>query len=612
MTLHVVKKMSRGLRPGTAALLAAVLLTACANPEGKPVSTARKQPNILVIVADDMGYSDLGAYGSEIATPFMDALVQDGRALTSFYSGAFCAPTRAMLMSGVDHHRVGLGSMAEISLAMVRDKVAPFGTDFGLDDMPQGYAGHLSSRALSLPEVFRDNGYHSYMAGKWHLAYRLATPQPPNHMSPLRFEPSAFPNAKGFERSFALLDGAGSHFAPRPGKPTRYDGTTYTEDDVAFPASRLPVDFYSTKTFTDKMLSFLEGGKRDDKPFFAYLAYTAPHWPLQAPDEDIARYSGRYDEGYDVIAAGRLAKMKQLGIVPAGLVPNPGLASVAEGGRGKKRWSELSAQERVSQARRMEVYAAMVSNMDRHIGRVIQHLKDSGEYDNTAIVFMSDNGADPGRSLPDRHADDSLANMGRAGSTMSYGERWTAVSSTPFRLWKGRTGAEGAVSVPAIVKLPRQSNGLTPMTAPMYVTDLFPTLLDIAGIELPRRRYKGREIESPEGLSFRSALQSDRSTPTGPALRTAMAGELLGMRYVRMGHWKLSMATDPGEPVKRTADMAWRLFDMEKDRGETTDLSAQHPELVKGLRAEWERYVAENQVIVTATTPPVPRDEQAP
>jgi arylsulfatase len=350
-----------------------------------------RQPNILLIVADDMGYSDIGAFGSEIPTPNIDALVREGRVLTRFYTAPACSPTRGMLMSGADSHRVGFGAMENNVTAFIGARNAPFGVDFSYDTVPDGYAGHLTNKALSMPQMFRDAGYHTYMAGKWHLAYEF-TSTPTGGAS--RFRPADFPNKKGFERSFAMLDGAGAHFAPIPGSPTRYDNTTYTDDDVAFPAASLPADFYSTKTYTDKLISYIESNRADGKPFFAYAAYTSPHWPLQAPDEDIAAQKGRYDEGYDIIRYRRVEKLKQLGVLPQGFIDNPGLASVAQGGTGKKQWSELTPAERALQARAMEVYAAMVSNLDGHIGRLVQYLRDTGQYENTLIFFMSDNGSD--------------------------------------------------------------------------------------------------------------------------------------------------------------------------------------------------------------------------
>jgi arylsulfatase A-like enzyme len=617
------RRRHRRLRAWTLAM-GALALVACNSGSDSPSDEAgegrariaaahQQRPNILVIVADDLGYSDLGAFGGEIATPHLDALAGEGRVLTNYQVGAFCSPTRAMLMSGADHHRVGLGTLAEITTTLIAAKNAPFGVDFGYDNVPAGYVGHLNDNALSMAELLRDAGYHTYMAGKWHLAYEFATPTPARPAA-LRFRPAAYPQAKGFERSYALLNGAGAHFAPRPGKPTRYDATTYTEDDVAFPASALPADFFSTKTFTDKLIAYIDSNRADGKPFFAYAAYTAPHWPLQAPDADIAAQRGKYDEGYEVIRERRIQRMKALGIVPAGFVDNPGLASVAQGGLGKKRWAELSTDEKAVQARAMEVYAAMVSNMDAHIGRLIQHLKDTGAYDNTLIFFMSDNGADDGSAMfpADPWADNSLANIGRVGSTVSYGERWAEVGSAPFRLWKSHAGAEGATSAPAVVKMPRQPKGQSPIAALVHVTDLLPTVLDLAAIPLPGSQYAGRSVHPATGVSLRTELQKYGTVKQVRPAGSVFAGELLGMRYVTKDNWKISLVIPPGEEPASFADVPWRLFDLATDRGETLDLAASRPEKVAELLAEWDAYVANNGVLLTLAPRPAGRDEAAP
>jgi arylsulfatase A-like enzyme len=572
-------------------------------PNGEASAQATKQPNIVLIVADDMGYSDIGAFGSEIATPNIDALANAGRVLTNFYTAPSCSPTRGMLISGADSHRVGLAQLENQTTALINAKNAPFGVDFGFGNVPDGYGGHLLDSALSMPQLLRDGGYHTYMAGKWHLAYEfVATPTGGGSV----FKPSAFPNKKGFERSFALLNGAGAHFAPVPGAPpTIYDNTTYTDDDVPFPAAKLPADFYSTKAYTDKLISYIESNRSDGKPFFAYAAYTAPHWPLQAPDADIAAQAGRYDEGYDVIRDRRIARMKQLGILPPGFVQNPGLASVAGGGTGKKRWSELSATEKALQARGMEVYAAMVSNMDAHIGRLVQYLKDTGQYDNTLIVFMSDNGSDSsppaGAAIT---ASTPLASMGRPGSTIAYGERWAEVSAAPFRLWKAFTGAEGSVSVPAIVKMPGASKARRPLTATTLVKDLLPTFLDIAGIPVPADSYNGQPIVPISGVSLRNALQSNADSPTVRPPGQTIALEYFGQGYVlRNDGWKLSLSATPGVTPASNADVPWRLFNIATDRGETQDLAAAFPDIVNALKVEWDKYVVDNGVLITAKPP---------
>lgn len=567
-----------------------------------------KPPNILMIVADDMGYSDIGAFGSEISTPNIDALVGDGRVLTKFYTAPACSPTRAMLMSGADSHRIGFGAMENNVTSLIASKNAPFGVDFGYDNVPDGYGGHLVDKALSMPQLFRDAGYHTYMAGKWHLAYEFGS-TPTGGSS--KFKPSAFPNKKGFERSYSMLDGAGGHFAPVPGRPlTGYSKTTYTEDDVPFPATALPDDFYSSKTFTDKLLSYIDSNRADGKPFFAYAAYTAPHWPLQAPEADIAAQKGRYDEGYDVIRSRRIDKMKQLGVLPQGFVENTGLASVTSGGTGKKRWSELTPTEQAAQARAMEVYAAMVTNLDGHIGRLVQYLRDTGKYENTLIFFMSDNGSDSNPAAgANVTASTDLASMGSPDSTIAYGERWAEVSAAPFRLWKTFTGAEGSVSVPAVIKLPGQNQGRLPLTSTTLVKDLLPTFLDMANLPIPQGTYGGKEIVPITGVSLRSPLHSNESSPqVRPAMET-IAFEYLGQGYVqRNDGWKLSRSTLPGAPARSHADVPWRLFNIDQDRGETRDLAAERPDILESLKKEWEQYVLDNHVLLPAQLPAGKRD----
>jgi arylsulfatase len=569
-------------------------------------SDEAKRPNVLVIVADDMGYSDIGAFGSEIATPNIDALAGDGRLLTNFRTAAACAPTRAMLMSGADSHVAGAPQLEVNTSALITAKNAPFGVSFGFDNVPDSYGGRLRASVATLPELLRDAGYHTYMAGKWHLAsVHRSTPTPGFY-----FEPSAYPKQKGFERSYALLNGAGAHFAPTSGKPTTYDAATYTEDDVALTATSLPADFYSTKNFTDKLISYIDSNIGDGKPFFAYAAYTAPHWPLQAPDADVAAQAGRYDAGYEVIRARRIEKMKALGVLPNDFAQHPGLASVAEGGTGKKRWSELTVQERALQARAMEVYAAQVSNLDSHVGRIVQYLKDKGQYDNTVIFFMSDNGADntpaTGGAITSGTA---LADIGKPGTTFAYGERWAEVSSAPFRLWKAFTGAEGSVSVPALVKLPGNAKAASASKSTMLVKDLLPTLLDYAKVTLPKGTYAGRTITPITGVSLRAALESaDAAHPVRPATES-VAMEYFGLGYVLRGDgWKIGQTTTPGVTVTGYAQVPWRLYNLNTDRGETKDVAAENPAIVTDLLAQWDKYVAENEVLLLSKPPQAKRD----
>lgn len=601
------------------ALITLTGIAGCSDDNDKKaddLSAVDQRSNVLVILTDDLGYSDVGAFGGEIATPNIDALANEGRILTNFHTGATCSPTRSMLLSGADHHLVGLGQMAEAVGAWVAADVpplAPFGQSngIGINDIPEGYVGHLNDKALSMAEILNDNGYGTYMAGKWHLGFEPSTPTDTNPFN-ISVLPDQFPNSKGFDRSFVLANGGGAHFAP-PVVPTPMDLVTYADDGVIIQGEQLPDDYFSTAYFTDKIIEYIGESKEADKPFFAYAAYTAPHWPLQAPQEDIDAQKGHYDEGYEVIRARRISRLKELGLVPESFVDNPGLASVVEGGVGKKRWNELTAEEKAKQARLMEVYAAMVSNMDRHIGRLIQHLKDTDSYDNTMIVFLSDNGAEGSHFLPVAgNFDNSIENLGKPGSMADYGERWAEVSAAPFRLWKSQNGAEGATSVPAIVKMPKQSAQRETITALTHVTDLLPTILELAEIESPGSDYNGRPVHPISGVSLLTALNKAPNTTAIRSDDDVLADELFFNPYVKKGNWKLSRNATIGAPPANVAEVPWQLFDMSEDRGETVDLAATYPDIVTELVGDWDAYVEANSVLMTPFTIDLPRDADAP
>lgn len=569
-------------------LMASLTLTAAALVGclggGDPPLAAR--PNILMIMADDLGYSDIGAFGGEISTPNMDALVASGRVLTHYRTGTTCSPTRAMLMSGTDHHIAGLGSMAELLGVAIATNTAPWGASntYGLTSLPDGYEGYLNERVLWMPQLLADGGYHTYMAGKWHIAQSPASPAATGG-APFALYPDAYPKRRGFERSFALLQGGGSHFAPVTGKPTVADlGASYVEDDQAV---TLPADFYSSNSYTDKLIEYLESSKGDGKPFFGYLAYTAPHWPLQAPDADIAQYAGRYDEGYEVIRDRRIAKQKALGLIPADFHPNAGLDATF----GRPKWNSLSPEQKATEARKMEVYAAMVDNMDRNIGRVIQYLKDTGRYDNTLIVFTSDNGAEgsPSQFVNNPNTDNSLANIGRPLSNVAYGERWAEVSATPFRLWKGMA-TEGGVTAPLVVRLPGQSVSKPQLSDLTHVSDLLPTFLEAAGIANPGTTYAGRTVHPITGVSLLARLQ-DRTTTATRGANDALVDELFTGRYVIRDNWKLVSVQAP------FGDNSWQLFNLATDRSESHNVIDAHPTLAAQLMAEYDAYVARTGVV---------------
>ena len=527
-----------------------------------PAELAR--PNILLIVVDDMGFSDLGSFGGEIATPNLDELAYNGIRFTNFHASMMCSPSRAMLLTGVDSHLTGLGNMLE--------ELSP-----NQKGQP-GYEGHLNERVVTMATLLRDAGYGTYVTGKWHLG--SGEGQGPSY--------------RGFDRSFVLESGGASHFADmRPAyAPSPEIKASYSSDGRRL--SELPSEFrYSTQYYADQMIDYLRQHDRDE-PFFAYLAYTAPHWPLQAPDEAIERQVGRYDEGYDVLAEQRLSRLKDMGLVPA---------DATRGRRSPKErpWDALSDGERATELRAMEVYAAMIDEIDRHTGRLIAYLGEDGFLENTLIVFLSDNGPEghdldetwPRDMFPDirntidESHDFSYASMGRPGSYTLYGPNWANAGSPAFSLHKafpyeGGTRVTAFVHHPGLIESPRVSDDF------VYVTDVMPTLLELAGVEHPGSVYANRPVEAMSGRSFVNLLNGE-SSEDGTRV-TAL--ELIGKRAVRRGNWKLVHVPEPWG----VGD--WQLFDIESDLAELNDVSADHPEIVAELVAAWGQYAEENGVIL--------------
>lgn len=530
---------------------------AAAAPQKKPAT----RPNVLLIVADDLGYSDIGAYGGEIATPNIDALAKRGLRMTDFYASMFCSPTRAMLMSGVDNHRSGFGNMGEFMTPEERKH--------------PGYEGALNQRVVTFPELLRDAGYHTYMAGKWHLG----------------MGPEHDPINRGFEQAFALLNGGAGHFDQTGIITKDVDKTpraVYRENGKPFD---LPEKFYSSEFFTDKIIASIDSNKHDGKPFLAYLAFTAPHWPLQAPDEYIRKYEGKYDAGYDVIREQRLARMKAIGIVAKDTTPY-------RGNEAWPGWDKLTPLQKKVESKRMAVYAAMVEAMDAQIGRVIAHLKQIGEYDNTVIFFMSDNGAD-GNSVFDleanrewikRNVNNSMENTGRKGSFIEYGPGWAQVSSTPFNMYKS-FAFEGGIAVPQIVVLPDWARGGAITNVPAHVTDIAPTILALTGVAPSGMSYQGREVFPMTGHSMRSFLngQSKSIHPDG----FTAGWELMGRKALRKGDWKIVLANAPWGTGE------WELYNVARDRSELNNLAKKNPAKLKEMLAEYDAYSKANGVLNT-------------
>lgn len=526
-----------------------------------------KRPNFLIIVADDLGFSDIGSFGGEIRTPNLDRLAFAGLRLTDFHSAPACSPTRAMLMSGTDHHIAGIGTMPEVTVPEF--KGAP------------GYEGYLNQRVAALPELLRDAGYLTLMSGKWHLGNTIETS----------------PWARGFERSFSLLPAGASHYGGGLFSRFALVETLYTEDDKFVD---VPDSFYSSDYFADKLLQyFQERGLDEERPFFAYLPFQAPHWPLQAPKESIAAYRGRYDAGPDVLRDARLKALKEMGLCGPDVVPHPIVPDDA------KQWADMTAEEQALSARAMEVYAGMVERMDWNIGRVTDYLRETGELDNTFVFFCSDNGAEGAivEAMPlsgavimeqvRKHYDNSLDNLGEASSCIWYGPRWAQAATAPSRLHKAFT-TEGGIRVVSFASFPGFQRQGEIGSAFSTVMDIAPTVLEMAGAAHPGASYKGREIVPMRGksmvpyLSGKSAAIHDRETGTG--------WELFGRRAIRQGDWKALHLPKP------YGTGAWQLYDLSADPGEIEDMAEKRPEKLAELLRLWERYVEENGVILDPIT----------
>jgi arylsulfatase A-like enzyme len=515
----------------------------------------RKRPNILLIVADDLGYSDLGCYGGEIRTPNLDALAADGLRFTQFYTTARCCPSRASILSGQYPHKVGVGHMV---------------TDLG----HPGYRGRLSENAVTLAEVVKSAGYRTFMSGKWHVG----TNDPTRH---------------GFEQYFGTLISAQSFWdpaqylrLPQGSKARNYEGDS----------------FYGTDALTDYALDFLGDARTTpDQPWFLYLAFHAPHFPLQARPDDIAKYRTRYATGWDELRKERLARMKRLRLLsrdtrlsPRSKFTNHGETVNAE----NPPWDSLPDDRRADLAMRMAIYAAMIDRMDQNVGRVTAELRAKGELDDTLILFLSDNGAcaewDPfgfdGSSSPNNvlHRGDDLARMGGRGTYHSVGSGWANASNTPWRMYK-HYSHEGGISTPCIAHWPagfRRRNAIEP--APAHLIDLMPTIVEASGAEYPQR-IDTRQIFPMAGTSLMPALRGE------PMPERTLFFEHEGTRAVREGRYKLT--------ALRGA--SWKLYDMDRDRTEIDDLAGREPQRVASLARKWDAWAAENHVTPLPESYPV-------
>jgi arylsulfatase A-like enzyme len=504
------------------------------------------RPNILLIVADDLGYSDLGCYGGEIKTPNIDLLAKQGILFTHFHTSPLCAPTRSMILSGNDNHVAGMGSM------------------FSVEGTPRagkpGYEHHLTDRIVTIAQLLKDGGYQTFMSGKWHLGS----------------QDNCIPYAKGFEKSFALMNGAADHF--NNNQILFDEPPQYREDSLIV---RYPEGSFSTDVYTNKLIGFIEQAQKD-KPFFAYLTYTAPHWPLQVPPDYIDRYKDKYDMGYDSLRVLRFNRQKAAGIVSGSAILRPRNPTI-------RIWTTLTPEEKKVESRKMEIYAAMVENLDDHIGQLIQFLKKSGRYDNTVIIFMSDNGADGEDfyNLPEgfgpflrMHFDNSYENMGKATSFVSYGPQWAQAGAAPFKLFKSYA-TEGGVVTPLIItgKCLTRKPGMDDIF--INVMDLAPSFLDLAQLTYPVV-FNNKKLDPMLGVSIVPYLQMKSNTIHNKDYVFGL--EHNGQCLLLKGNWKITNISEPFD------ENAFALYNLSNDMAETHDLSISNPRKYREMLNEWVKF----------------------
>ncbi|MFW6146737.1 MAG: arylsulfatase [Planctomycetota bacterium] len=491
------------------------------------------RPNIVLILVDDMGFSDLGCYGSEIRTPNLDSLAADGQRFTHFYNAARCCPTRASLLTGLHPHQAGMGGMVG---------------NAGRQTERTAYQGFLNDRCVTLAEVLGGAGYATYMSGKWHVGE-----EHPN-----------WPMDRGFDRHFGLISGAMNYFdirkAKAPGARRRFsnENADYTPP---------PEGFYATDAFTDYAVERIEQHDATQRPFFLYLAYTAPHWPLHALPEDIARYEGRYAEGWQPLREQRYRRLVASGLIRPDWALSPPDEHAAD-------WESLDKPTRDLMAQKMAVYAAQVDRMDQGVGRVVDALRRKGVLEETVILFLSDNGAcHEGGPLGFDRDDGTGGALGGVDSYQSYGRSWSNASNTPFRRHKHWVH-EGGIATPLIVHAPGRVEPDSIVGDVGHVIDIMPTCCELAGARYPEE-YGGRPVTPVEGRSLVPVFEGRGRTPHD-ILHWAHEGN----HAIRAGKWKLVME----------ADSPWELYDMEADRTELNDLAQDAPELVAELREKFETW----------------------
>ena len=497
------------------------------------LAAAPKRPNIVCIMADDLGFSDIGCYGSEIQTPNLDRLAANGLRFTQFYNAARCCPSRACLLTGLYNHQTGVGDMVNH-----RDNAA--------------YQGYLNDHCVTVAEVLRDAGYRTAMAGKWHVGE----------------ERPHWPVDRGFEQHFGLISGASSYWAVDEGRHFAFNGQEW----------RPEAGFYATDAYTDHAVSYIDDFAKSDQfakgtaPYFLYLAYTAPHWPLHARAEDIALYRGKYMKGWDKLRQERHSRQISMGVVKQAwpLTPRDGQVPA---------WDSLSTAEQDAMDLRMSVYAAQIHRMDFGIGRVLEAIQRSGQEENTLVLFLADNGGCHEENIGGEKAG---VPPGPPGSYTSYGRPWANLSNTPFRLFKHWVH-EGGISSPFIARWPaviKAKNALHHEAA--HITDLMATFADMAGAKYPASR-NGQPITPTEGMSLAPTFHGLKRRP-----HEVICWEHEGHKAVRHGNWKL---------VSRFEKRTWELYDLAADRSEMRDLAAVKPQLAATMRKSYNAWATRCGVV---------------
>ena len=521
-------------------------------------SQTGERPNVVLILADDLGFTDIAPFGSEIDTPNIARLAASGLSFTNYHTAANCAPARAMLLTGVDSHRNGVPNIPE--------SIPP--EQLAYDH----YQGVLSQNVVTLASLLRDSGYHTYMTGKWHLGHT----------------PELLPSARGFERTIAMADTGADNWEQRTYLPIYDEAHWYADGEK----HTLPDDFYSSEYFIDKTIEFISANESDDKPFFAYIPFQAVHMPVQAPREFSDKYAGVYDQGWTVMREQRRLAAEEAGVIPENteVIVTPGTLD----------WNALTEEQRDHHARRMEVYAGMVDAMDMHIGRLMTYLESIGEYENTIFIFTSDNGAEgsplispTGNSVLDPWFErvgyeTGIENLGEKGSWVGIGPSNATIAASPLAYYKFHAN-EGGLRVPLVMSGPGISQRGQLSDEFVFVTDLAPTILSLAGVNDHGGSWQTREVEPIVGKDFSSYLRG-RAGPIHTASEP-IGYEMGGSGALFKGDYKIVINKFEQN------ESEWHLFNIKTDPGEANDLAEAEPELLAEMLADYEQWASSNNVL---------------